>query len=115
MKDEEIKEMLKNAVNTEIASQKVLKEILKRRNKKLRISYKKLRKLCLESGIRIKTETKHAPPRDTCPCCGSKLRKFYTKSLKGELILTKVKCDVCGFVGTNGRFGVRRYVFLPER
>jgi predicted RNA-binding Zn-ribbon protein involved in translation (DUF1610 family) len=115
MNENEIKQILKDIVKNEIKSQKTLKQLIRNKNRKLRISYKKLRKICLESGIKIKMEIKRSQPKENCPCCGNKLKKFYIKSLKDELILIKLKCNICGFTGYNGKFGIRRYIFQPPQ
>lgn len=109
---DDINQIIKNILKSEVSSQNQLKRILFEQNK-IKISKKRLRMICLKiPEIKIITETKIGKIPDVCPCCFSLLKRFYIHSLSGKPVLTKLECKSCGYVGINGKWAPRRYRFV---
>jgi len=116
-KKEIVEFMIKEALNKKrIRSQKELADAV---SKKLKtgdegytITPKRARMISLETpGVRVKVKTKKGNIPKRCPVCERKLKKEYTKNLKGRKVLVSMKCSVCSYRGFGNRWVPSRYEF----
>lgn len=113
----------------------ILKDVLKRKRirsqsglamaveKKLKeteiyysITPQRARTIAIETpGIRVKISNRKGRQPKKCPACGNKLRKKYTRNLKGRKSLFSLKCSKCSYSGSGTRWVPGRYEFDLKR
>ena len=74
---------------------------------------RRIRDIALEiPGVRVKVDTrKGSPPESSCPVCEKRLRRVYTKNLRGEKLLLRMQCEGCGYVGRGDKWTPKKYEF----
>ena len=116
-KREIVEFMIKEILNKKrIRSQKELADAV---SKKLKtgdegyaITPKRARMIALETpGVRVKVKTKKGKVPKKCPACERKLKKVYTKNLKGRKVLVSMKCSRCSYRGSGNSWVPSRYEF----
>ena len=107
-----IKETL---LHQRVHSQRELADIINRKLKpgEYVVSGKRARSLALEiPGIKVHIETKRGKtPETNCPVCYGKLKKIYTKNLRGDKLLVRMQCGSCGYVGHEDKWSPKKYEF----
>lgn len=100
-------------------SQKELSEILNQKLKSVDPDYsvtgKRVRSIAIDMpDVMIRVHTRSGSRPETCPSCGSELKKIYTKDLAGRDILSRMDCDTCGYSGRKDKWMPKRYEFWLE-
>jgi predicted RNA-binding Zn-ribbon protein involved in translation (DUF1610 family) len=100
----------------QVDSQKRMAYLVNKNLKKVEPNYSvspgKIRILASRTpGVKIRVETRKGKFSDKCPSCEAKVRKLYTKNLKGRKILYKIACPKCSFSGKNGKWTPKKYSF----
>jgi len=94
----------------ELASR--VSSILKRIDADYRAGGRRVKKLALEMhDVNVRIITKKGKKRSDCPACGEKLKEVRSRNLRGEFVLTGMKCEGCGFSANGGRWSPARYEF----
>ena len=75
------------------------------------ISGRRLRALALEIPVKVRMQTRHGRLPKSCPSCGHRLRKTYTKNLYGKKIIFRLNCSRCGYAAIEGKWLPKRYEF----
>ncbi len=120
-KKEIVKFVLKDVLKKKrIRSQAGLAEALARKLKETEIYYsispKRARIIAIETpGIRVKIKNRKGKPPKECPACSHKLKKTYTRNLKGRKTLLSLKCSKCSYRGSGSKWIPRRYEFDLKR
>lgn len=116
-KTEIVKFVLKEALQKQkIRSQTRLAEIVR---KKLRegengytISAHRVRTIAMQTPrVNVKIKTKKGKHPSKCPACNNRLKKTYTKNLRGRKVLVSLRCSRCSYRGSGGKWMPSRYEF----
>ena len=76
------------------------------------ISGERLRRIAVSMpGVEVRMWVKRGRAPKRCPCCGSGLRRTWTRNLKGRKILERLGCSRCGYRGHDGKWLPCRYRF----
>ncbi len=116
-KEDIVKFLLKDVVSgNRIGSQRELSEKLLSRLRKNDPAYsmtgKRAREIALRTpGIRVSISTRKGRVPKRCPACGGRLRKTYTRNLKGRRVVVRLSCTRCSYAGKSGRWIPSRYSF----
>lgn len=101
----------KQKVDSQLELTELVNKELKKVDKTYTISGKRARKIALELPVKISVLTKNGKILKHCPCCGSSLKKIYTRNLAGKRMLFKLVCSKCEYKGLNGKWAPRKYEF----
>lgn len=98
--------------------EKVLEEIRKR-YPEASVSLTRLRKTVKElRNVTFKVHVKKdfTKEQDTCPVCGTPLKKIYVKTLNGKKIFRGLKCEKCSLFSESKSFSPARYeIYLLKK
>jgi len=115
-KKEIVKFIIKEALQKQkISSQNelagVVIEKLRMGDKKYSITGKRARMIALEIPVRVSIKTRRGQVPKRCPSCSHGLRRTYSKNLFGKKLLSRLRCQRCGYTGLEGRWTPSRYEF----
>ena len=116
-KQEVVKFIIKGILNSRPAnSQKELSELVRTELRKgdsaLTITGKRARMIALKMPkVKVVVSVKKGKLPNKCPCCFSRLRKIYTKNLRGRKILVGLRCQKCSYSGSENKWIPKRYGF----
>lgn len=115
-KKEIVKFIIKEALQKQkISSQNELAEVvaekLRRGDRKYSITGKRARIIALEIPVKVSIKTRRGQAPKRCPSCSYGLRRTYSKNLFGKKLLSGLRCQKCGYKGSEGRWIPSRYEF----
>jgi ribosomal protein L34E len=80
------------------------------------LSDARARRIALETpGVRTRIFTRRGPAPTRCPACGNRIRKTFTRDLRGRKALLMAACTRCPYSSSGGRWLPMRYDFGLER
>ncbi|MBW1839703.1 MAG: hypothetical protein JRI49_07170 [Deltaproteobacteria bacterium] len=95
-------------------SEKLLKK-LRKNSPKYSITGKRAREIAVKTpGIKVVIKTRVGKSPKKCPVCSNRLKKTYTKNLKGKNIILKLSCTKCSYRGKSGKWIPSRYEFIRK-
>lgn len=99
-----------------VGSQKRLASLVNGNLKKVEPSFsvsdKRIRSITFRMPeVKVSISTRKGKLSSKCPSCGGRLKKSYTRNLKGKRIVYRISCQKCGFSAKNGRWNPKRYSF----
>jgi len=102
-----------------IGSQRELSETLlsslRKNDPTYSITGKRAREIALRTpGISVSIRTRSGRVPKHCPACGGRLKKTYTKNLRGRKIILRLSCTRCSYTGKSGRWIPSRYLFSTQ-
>lgn len=116
-KKEIVKFILKDVLRKQrIKSQARLAEVvgkkLKQGDKNYAISAQRVRIIATETpGVRVRIKTRKGKLPKKCPACNHKLKRVYTKNLRGRKVLVALKCSKCNYRGSGNKWIPSMYEF----
>ncbi len=116
-KKEIVKFILKDVLRRQrIKSQARLAEVvgkkLKQGDRQYRISAQRARIIATETpGVRVRIKTRKGKLPKKCPACNHKLKKVYTKNLRGRKVLVALRCSKCNYRGSGNKWVPSMYEF----
>jgi predicted RNA-binding Zn-ribbon protein involved in translation (DUF1610 family) len=108
-----LREVLQGSkVKSQAELAELVREKLKKSESRYAISEKRVRTIAAETpGIRIRIKTRKGRHPKRCPACGHKLKRVYTKNLRGRKILSALRCPRCSYRGSGSKWVPGRYEF----
>ncbi len=107
-----IKEALqRQKISTQSELAGVVAKKLKRGDRKYSITGKRARLIALEIPARVSIKTRRGKVPKRCPSCSHGLKRTYSKNLFGKKLLSGLRCQKCGYRGSEGRWIPSRYEF----
>jgi len=108
-----LKEVLrKQRIKSQTELAEIVRKKLKKGDKEYAISAQRARMIAMETPrIRVNIKTRKGRHPKKCPACNHKLKKIYTKNLRGRKILLALKCSKCNYKGSGNRWTPSRYGF----
>ena len=111
-----LKETLqKQKITSQAKLAEVLNEKLKRGDRDYAVTGKRARMIAIETpGVKVLISTKRGRKPKRCPSCSHSLRKVYMRNLRGKKLLVALRCQRCGYTGSEGKWVPSRYEFALE-
>ena len=101
-------------VHTQDELAEIVKNELKKLNKKFTITPHRVRKIALQienMEIMVKTKKSKKSKPKKCPVCGNKLKPIHAKNLLGKKITIGFRCKFCGYHADEKFFAPMKYEF----
>ena len=99
-----------------VRSQRRLAELVNENLKKVEpdfsVTDKRIRSIASRMhDVKIVISTRKGKLSEKCPSCGGRVKKSYTRNLRGRKIVCRISCGKCGFSAKNGKWHPKIYSF----
>lgn len=108
-----LKDVLKKQkIRSQTRLAQVLGEKLRQSEKQYSITPERARMIAMETrGVRVRIRTKRGRQPRKCPACSHKLKRIYTRNLRGGKVLISMRCTRCSYAGSGKKWTPSRYEF----